>query len=63
MRVSAKMTMKDYDDYAREHFPIKVPDGQSGARISRVEDAIYDSRRLRHGFAMASTVRRTASGT
>ena len=42
MRVSAKMTMAEYDDYAQEHLPIKVPDGQSGANISNVGDAIYD---------------------
>lgn len=42
MRVSAKMTMAEYDDYAQKHLPIKVPDSRPGARISRVGDAIYD---------------------
>ncbi|MFB6248367.1 MAG: hypothetical protein ABEL97_07345 [Salinibacter sp.] len=42
MRVSAKLPMAGYDDWARRQLPVKVPGGDSPSPLSRVGDAIYD---------------------
>ncbi len=42
MRVTKKMTMRDYDDWAREERPEKIPDLRGGDWRHRRGDAVYD---------------------
>jgi hypothetical protein len=42
MRVTAKMTMYEYEQWAREHRPEKVPSHRSSDSRRCVGDAIYD---------------------
>ncbi len=42
MKVTRKMTMKEYDDYTRHHLSRKIPDWHHHDKQRRVGDSIYD---------------------
>jgi Nucleotide modification associated domain 2 len=42
MRVTKRLTMEEYDAFARAHHPNKVPDLQSSDKQRRKGDALYD---------------------
>lgn len=42
MRVTDKMSMREYDDWAQEELPEKIPDWRGGDRRRRLGDAVYD---------------------
>jgi RimJ/RimL family protein N-acetyltransferase len=42
MKITKKMTMREYDQYCREHLPQKIPDWRGKDYKLRVGDCIYD---------------------
>jgi len=42
MRITEKITMKEYDTYCKEKYPAKIPDWDSEEYIKRIGDCIYD---------------------
>ena len=42
MKVTKKMTLKDYDQYCKENYPNKIPDWFSKDYRIRLGDCIYD---------------------